>query len=62
MHSSLRDREDNWKEGFKKGISAEDARKKRVDLTNQIRKEKKESRLSKRRCVFSLLIIIYIAN
>lgn len=59
MHSSLKEREDIWKEGFKKGVSAEDARKKRVDLTNQIRKEKKESRLSKKRCVSSFCLYFF---
>lgn len=51
MQNLLKDREDTRKQAFKKGVSAEDARKKRVDLTNQLRKEKKDTRMAKKRAV-----------
>lgn len=47
MNNNIKSRNDL----FKKGISAEDARKKRTDLTNQLRKEKKENKIAKKRQV-----------
>lgn len=39
------------KKGFKKGVEVEDARRRRNDTTVQIRKEKKEDQIQKRRAV-----------
>lgn len=43
------------KKGFKKGVEVEDARRRRNDTTVQIRKEKKEDQIQKRRAVSVLL-------
>jgi ribulose bisphosphate carboxylase small subunit len=50
--------------GFKKGVEHEDARRRRTETTIQLRKEKKEDQIQKRRNVsscqsFSLAIMPY---
>jgi hypothetical protein len=39
------------KKGFKKGVDADDSRRRRTETTFQIRKEKKEDQILKRRGV-----------
>jgi hypothetical protein len=39
------------KKGFKKGVDADDSRRRRTETTFQIRKEKKEDQIAKRRGV-----------
>lgn len=56
----MKEKEEARKGLFKKGVTAEDARKKRTDLSNQIRKEKKETRIAKKRQV--LLWFVYYIN
>lgn len=51
MFNPMKEKEEARKGLFKKGVTAEDARKKRTDLSNQIRKEKKETRIAKKRQV-----------
>ncbi len=53
MHNSTYIQANNAtrKKGFKKGVEVEDARRRRNDTTVQIRKEKKEDQIQKRRAV-----------
>jgi HEAT repeat protein len=54
MNSSARaQRADRRKKDFKKGIDAEDARRKREDNIVQLRKDKRDENLQKKRAVFS---------
>ena len=50
MSEHVQERLDQRKKEFKKGISSVDARRKRVDDSNQIRKQKREDKLAKKRC------------
>ena len=46
-------RADRRKKGFKKGIDADDARRKREDNIVELRKSKRDENLQKKRMVFS---------
>jgi importin subunit alpha-1 len=46
-----RDKQEQRKNNFKKGITAEDSRRKREELSNEIRKNKREEGLLKKRVV-----------
>ena len=62
------DRESRFKKEYKKGVDQEDGRRRRTETTVQIRKEKKEDQLAKRRnqtlasvsIYYLLFIIIYL--
>lgn len=47
-------RADRRKKGFKKGIDPEDARRKREDNIVELRKNKRDENLQKKRMVFAL--------
>ena len=44
------------KKGFKKGVDQDDSRRRRTETTIQIRKEKKDDQIQKRRGVSSLVL------